>query len=86
MLFETHTCSLDHIKVIYIFFFIKWFFDKYYYKLNLFITLQRKSVVDEKKSAGNAEADGDSSAMEDDDKDHNLDNFMTLDSVGDVDG
>ncbi|XP_057339136.1 uncharacterized protein LOC130676698 isoform X3 [Microplitis mediator] len=59
MLFETHACSLDHIK--------------------------RKSLVDEKKSAGTAEADGDSSAMEDDDKDHNLENFMTLDSVGDVD-
>ncbi|XP_074110269.1 uncharacterized protein LOC141534668 isoform X2 [Cotesia typhae] len=59
MLFETHTCSLDHIK--------------------------RKSVVDEKKSASNVEADRDSSVMEDDDKDHNLDNFMTLDSVGDVD-
>lgn len=35
---------------------------------------------------GSGEAEADSSAPEEDDKEVNLDNFMTLDSVGDVDG
>ncbi|XP_043278712.1 DBIRD complex subunit ZNF326-like isoform X2 [Venturia canescens] len=59
MLFESHVCSLDHIK--------------------------RKSLADERLSTRNGEAEGDSSAPEEDDKEVNLDNFMTLDSVGDVD-
>lgn len=45
--------------------------------------LQRKNSDDRKE---NGEAEGDSSAPEEDDKEVNLDNFMTLDSVGDVDG
>ncbi|CAK9810133.1 hypothetical protein ANTQUA_LOCUS6313 [Anthophora quadrimaculata] len=59
MLFETHMCSLDHIK--------------------------RKSALKERMNAGNGEAEADSSGPEEDDKEVNLDNFMTLDSVGDVD-
>ncbi|XP_017893046.1 uncharacterized protein LOC108632776 isoform X3 [Ceratina calcarata] len=59
MLFETHMCSLDHIK--------------------------RKSALKERLNAGNGEAEADSSGPEEDDKEVNLDNFMTLDSVGDVD-
>ncbi|XP_076665228.1 uncharacterized protein LOC143367370 isoform X2 [Andrena cerasifolii] len=59
MLFETHVCSLDHIK--------------------------RKSALKERMNAGNGEAEADSSGPEEDDKEVNLDNFMTLDSVGDVD-
>ncbi|XP_014487807.1 PREDICTED: uncharacterized protein DDB_G0283697-like isoform X3 [Dinoponera quadriceps] len=60
MLFETHMCSLDHIK--------------------------RKSALKERMNAnGSGEAEADSSAPEEDDKEVNLDNFMTLDSVGDVD-
>ncbi|KAL2717853.1 protein SHORT ROOT IN SALT MEDIUM 1-like isoform X1 [Vespula squamosa] len=59
MLFETHMCSLDHIK--------------------------RKSVWKERMNTGNDEAEADSSGPEEDDKEVNLDNFMTLDSVGDVD-
>lgn len=35
---------------------------------------------------GSGEVEADSSAAEEDDKEVNLDNFMTLDSVGDVDG
>ncbi|XP_015126691.1 golgin subfamily A member 6-like protein 22 isoform X2 [Diachasma alloeum] len=42
----------------------------------------RKNSDDKKE---NGEAEGDSSAPEEDDKEVNLDNFMTLDSVGDVD-
>lgn len=59
MLFETHMCSLEHIK--------------------------RKSVLKERMNAGNGEAEADSSGPEEDDKEVNLENFMTLDSVGDVD-
>ncbi|EZA46844.1 DNA ligase 1 isoform X2 [Ooceraea biroi] len=60
MFFETHMCSLEHIK--------------------------RKSVMRERMNAnGSGEAEADSSAPEEDDKEVNLDNFMTLDSVGDVD-
>ncbi|XP_053995359.1 G patch domain-containing protein 8-like isoform X2 [Hylaeus anthracinus] len=59
MLFETHMCSLDHIK--------------------------RKSALKERMNAGNGDAEADSSGPEEDDKEVNLDNFMTLDSVGDVD-
>ncbi|CAD1473415.1 unnamed protein product, partial [Heterotrigona itama] len=59
MLFETHMCSLDHIK--------------------------RKNALKERMNAGNGEAEADSSGPEEDDKEVNLDNFMTLDSVGDVD-
>ena len=51
-----------------------------------FFFLQRKSLVDERLSTGNGEAEADSSGPEEDDKEVNLDNFMTLDSVGDVDG
>ena len=40
----------------------------------------------ERMNAGNGEAEADSSGPEEDDKEVNLDNFMTLDSVGDVDG
>lgn len=47
--------------------------------------LQRKSTYDERMTTTNGEAEGDSSGPEDD-KEVNLDNFMTLDSVGDVDG
>ncbi|XP_071644719.1 uncharacterized protein [Temnothorax longispinosus] len=60
MFFETHMCSLEHIK--------------------------RKSILRERMNAnGSGEAEADSSAPEEDDKEVNLDNFMTLDSVGDVD-
>ncbi|XP_012224116.1 DNA ligase 1 isoform X2 [Linepithema humile] len=60
MFFETHMCSLEHIK--------------------------RKSILRERMNAnGSGEAEADSSAAEEDDKEVNLDNFMTLDSVGDVD-
>ncbi|KMQ95710.1 zinc finger protein [Lasius niger] len=60
MFFETHMCSLEHIK--------------------------RKSMLRERMNAnGSGEAEADSSAPEEDDKEVNLDNFMTLDSVGDVD-
>lgn len=48
---------------------------------------QRKSILRERMNAnGSGEAEADSSAPEEDDKEVNLDNFMTLDSVGDVDG
>ncbi|XP_043471180.1 DBIRD complex subunit ZNF326 isoform X3 [Leptopilina heterotoma] len=56
MTYETHVCSLDHI---------------------------RKNLQDEKKSREGDEVN--SSGGEDEDKEMNLDNFMTLDSVGDVD-
>ena len=46
---------------------------------------QRKSLQDEKRGKRNA-GEAESSAAEDDEKEMNLDNFMTLDSVGDVDG
>lgn len=59
MLYETHICSLDHIK--------------------------KKSLQDEKKGKHNGGGEAESSAAEDDDKEMNLENFMTLDSVGDVD-
>lgn len=56
---------------------------------NSCIYLQRKSVLDERMGNGTVdagEAEGESSGPDDDDKEVNLDNFMTLDSVGDVDG
>ncbi|XP_024947199.1 zinc finger protein on ecdysone puffs isoform X3 [Cephus cinctus] len=59
MSYETHVCSLDHIK--------------------------RKSMVEERMNNGSVEAEADSSGPDEDDKEVNLDNFMTLDSVGDVD-
>ncbi|XP_023290307.1 TRAF3-interacting protein 1 [Orussus abietinus] len=59
MLFETHVCSLDHIK--------------------------RKSMMEERMKNGNTQAEPESSGADEDDKEVNLDNFMTLDSVGDVD-
>ncbi|XP_067213458.1 DNA ligase 1 isoform X5 [Linepithema humile] len=47
---------------------------------------ERKSILRERMNAnGSGEAEADSSAAEEDDKEVNLDNFMTLDSVGDVD-
>ncbi|XP_033224303.1 protein split ends-like isoform X2 [Belonocnema kinseyi] len=60
MLYETHVCSLDHIK--------------------------RKSLQDEKRGGKRSNGgEAESSAAEDEDKEMNLENFMTLDSVGDVD-
>lgn len=47
---------------------------------------QRKSILEEKMKTENGETEAESSAPEEDDKEVNLDNFMTLDSVGDVDG
>uniref|UniRef100_A0A0C9R0F9 Pep_3 protein n=1 Tax=Fopius arisanus TaxID=64838 RepID=A0A0C9R0F9_9HYME len=47
------------------------------------IKAQLRKNSDDRKE--NGEAEGDSSAPEEDDKEVNLDNFMTLDSVGDVD-
>lgn len=50
---------------------------------------QRKSMLDDRMGNGGvdgAEGEAESSGPEDDDKEVNLDNFMTLDSVGDVDG
>lgn len=53
--------------------------------------LQRKNVLKERMNANGSggtsgEIEADSSGPEEDDKEVNLDNFMTLDSVGDVDG
>lgn len=56
---------------------------RYIFSIYLF---QRKSALKERMNAGNGEAEADSSGPEEDDKEVNLDNFMTLDSVGDVDG
>lgn len=54
---------------------------------NFLFVYQRKSALKERMNAnGSGEAEADSSAPEEDDKEVNLDNFMTLDSVGDVDG
>lgn len=45
-------------------------------------------MLDERRSRNNeeGEGEGEESTGPDDDKDVNLDNFMTLDSVGDEDG
>ncbi|XP_051155147.1 DBIRD complex subunit ZNF326-like isoform X2 [Leptopilina boulardi] len=57
MTYETHVCSLDHIR--------------------------KKNLQDETKKRDGDEVN--SSGGEDEDKEMNLENFMTLDSVGDVD-
>lgn len=43
-------------------------------------------MADERLNTGNGEAEADSSGPEEDDEEVNLHNFMTLDSVGDIDG
>lgn len=90
MFFETHMCSLEHIKVIVTLIMVSMLFSL---ALKLYIininhsSRQRKSILRERMNAnGSGEAEADSSAPEEDDKEVNLDNFMTLDSVGDVDG
>lgn len=79
MIYEHHICSLEHLKVfslrVWSHFLLLWF-------ILIFFCLyfQRKASQSARRVSPKAEGSGDEGM------DVDLDNFMTLDSVGDVDG
>lgn len=84
MIYEHHICSLDHIKVCVCFhvahveLVLRSFPSRDYIGVRL--PLQRKASQSTRRPSPKAEGSGDEGM------DVDLDNFMTLDSVGDVDG